>query len=161
MSEIRKIKAGFVGFGEVNTPKEFIVKRCAAAEKMLEKQGVELIKTVPVSDDPDGKNAARAVRELQAGGDFDLLVICVAGWIPSWAVFSVIEHFKHKPMILWGLTGWQNGNRFVTTADQAGTTALRKPMADMGYKFKYVVTYRGQQPRINELVTYAEAARAA
>ncbi len=161
MNEKRKIRAGFVGFGEVNTPKEFIIKRCATAAKMLEQQGIELIKTAPVSDDPAGVNAARAVRELQAGGDFDLLIICVAGWIPSWAVFSVIEHFKHKPMILWGLTGWQDGDRFVTTADQAGTTALRKPMADMGYKFKYVVTYRGQQPRIDEIITYAEAARAA
>ena len=160
MNEIRKIKAGFVGFGEVNTPKEFIVKRCAAAAKMLEQRGIELIKTASVSDDPEGGNAVRAVRELQTGGDFDLLIICVAGWIPSWAVLSVIEHFKHKPMILWGLTGWQDGDRFVTTADQAGTTALRKPMADMGYKFKYVVTYRGQQPGINEIVVYAEAARA-
>ena len=161
MNEIRKIRAGFVGFGEVNTPKEFIVKRCATAAKMLEQQGIELVKTAPVSDDTEGGNAARAVRELQAGGDFDLLIICVAGWIPSWSVFCVIELFKHKPMILWGLTGWQDGDRFVTTADQAGTTALRKPMADMGYKFKYVVTYRGQKPRINEIITYAEAARAA
>ena len=161
MSEIIKIRAGFVGFGEVNTPKEFIVKRCAAAAKMLEQQGIELIKTAPVSDDPEGKHAARAVLDLQSGGEFDLLIICVAGWIPSWAVFSVIESFKHKPMILWGLTGWQDGDRFITTADQAGTTALRKPMADMGYNFKYVVTYRGQQPRINEIITYAEAARAA
>ena len=161
MNEIRKIRAGFVGFGEVNTPKEFIVKRCAAAAKMLEQQGIELIKTAPVSDDPEGKHAARAVLDLQSGGEFDLLIICVAGWIPSWAVFSVIESFKHKPMILWGLTGWQDGDRFITTADQAGTTALRKPMADMGYNFKYVVTYRGQQPRINEIITYAEAARAA
>ena len=160
MNETRKIRAGFVGFGEVNTPKEFIVKRCAAAAKMLEQRGIELIKTASVSDDPEGGNAVRAVRELQTGGDFDLLIICVAGWIPSWAVLSVIEHFKHKPMILWGLTGWQDGDRFVTTADQAGTTALRKPMADMGYKFKYVVTYRGQQPQIAEVITYAEAARA-
>jgi len=35
---MRKIKAGFVGFGEVNTPKEFIVGRCAEAVKILEKK---------------------------------------------------------------------------------------------------------------------------
>jgi L-arabinose isomerase len=160
MNEIRKIKAGFVGFGEVNTPKEFIVKRCASAAKSLEKEGFELFVTTPVCDDPHGKEATRAVTEL-AKNDFDLLIICVAGWIPSWAVFSVIEPFKHKPMILWGLSGWQEGDRFVTTADQAGTTALRKPMDDMGYNFKYIVNYRGGKPRIAELVSYAEAARAA
>ena len=160
MNEIRKIRAGFVGFGEINTPKEFIVRRCAAAAKLLEKEGVELFITAPVCDDPQGKEALRAATEL-AGNDFDLLIICVAGWIPSWAVFSVIEPFKHKPMILWGLSGWQEGDRFVTTADQAGTTALRKPMEDMGYNFKYLVNCRGGKPRIAEIITYAEAARAA
>ena len=160
MSGIRKIKAGFVGFGEVNTPKEFIVDRCNAAANMLENEGLELFITEPVCDDPDGKESARAKTEL-AENDFDLLIICVAGWIPSWAVFDVIEPFKHKPMILWGLSGWQDGDRFVTTADQAGTTALRKPMEDMGYNFKYVVTYRGQEPDVTAIVPYAEAARAA
>lgn len=157
----RKTRAGFVGFGEINTPKEFIVKRCEAAAELLEQQGLELIKTAPVSDDPAGEHAAHAVRELQAAGTFDLLIICVAGWIPSWAVFSVIEPFKHKPMILWGLSGWQDGDKFVTTADQAGTTALRKPMADMGFIFKYVVTFRGQPPQVDEIIKFATAARTA
>ncbi|MDD5727801.1 MAG: hypothetical protein PHV59_04470 [Victivallales bacterium] len=158
---IRKIKAGFVGFGEINTPWEFIDKRCKIAAALLEKQEVELIKTAPVSDDPAGKQATRAANELRNGGDFDLLIICIAGWIPPWAVLAVIEPFRHKPMVLWSLTGWQEGDRFVTTADQAGSTALRAPMAAMGYTFKYVVTYRGQAPRIDEIITYARAARAA
>lgn len=155
------IRAGFVGFGEVNTPREFIDQRCEEAAQLLEREGIELVRTAPVSDDPAGAQAARAVEELKAGPEFDLLVVCVAGWIPSWAVFSVIEPFKHKPILLWGLTGWQAGGRFVTTADQAGTTALRKPMADMGYTFKYVVTYRGQAPRLAEITSYARAAAAA
>jgi L-arabinose isomerase len=158
--KMRSIRAGFVGFGEVNTPKELIVDRCAEAAKWLEKRGLALSMTAPVCDDPGGDTAARAVREL-ARADFDLLIICVAGWIPSWAVFSVIEPFRHKPMVLWGLSGWRERGRFVTTADQAGTTALRKPMEDMGYRFKYVVTYRGRKPRLDAIVSYAEAARAA
>jgi L-fucose isomerase-like protein len=160
MATVRKARAGFVGFGEINTPKELIVNRCAAAARMLEQEGLELFLTAPVCDDPQGNEAARARTEL-AKTDFDLLIVCVAGWIPSWAVFRVIEPFKHKPMVLWGLSGWQDGDRFVTTADQAGTTALRKPMEDMGYKFRYVVTYCGQEPKIDEIVTYAQAACAA
>jgi L-fucose isomerase-like protein len=160
MNEVRKIKAGFVGFGEVNTPEEFIVNRCEAAAALLEKGGMELVKTAPVSDDPAGENAARAVDELK-GYDFDLLIVCVAGWIPSWAVFNVIESFKHKPILLWGLTGWKEGERFVTTADQAGTTALRKPMQDMGYKFKYIVNYRGKNADIEQIMDFARAAMAA
>lgn len=160
MREIRKIRAGFVGFGEVNTPKEFIVGRCNDAAELLEKAGLKLFRTAPVSDDAQGRNVVRAVNELSKN-DFDLLIICVAGWIPSWAVFNVIESFKHKPMILWGLSGWKEGNKFVTTADQAGTTALRKPMEDMGYIFKYIVTYRGEKADIDSIISYGEAARAA
>jgi len=160
MTAIRKVRAGFVGFGEINTPKDLIVNRCAAVATSLKAAGLELFETAPVSDDPQGKEAARAKAEL-ARQDFDVLILCVAGWIPSWAVFNVIESFKHKPMVLWGLTGWQAGHRFVTTADQAGTTALRKPMQDMGYTFDYIVTRRGQTPDVGAVVAYSEAARAA
>lgn len=154
------VKAGFVGFGEVNTPDEFIVERCAEAARAIERAGLKLHAVAPVRDDAGGTHAARAVAEL-AKNDFDLLVLCVAGWIPSWAVLSAIEPFRHKPMVLLGLSGRRQGGRFITTADQAGTTALRKPMEDMGYTFKYLPTYMGQKPRIAELATYARAAQAA
>lgn len=157
---MRKIKAGFVGFGEVNTPREIIVRKCSQARKLLEDQGIELVATEPVSDDPQGPDAARAKAEL-AREDFDLLIVCLAGWIPSHAVISVIDPFRHKPMVLWGLTGWTDGGRFITTADQGGTTALRKPMEDMGFTFKYVVSYRGAAPQVARVVSYAKAARAA
>ena len=160
MTDIRKIKAGFVGFGEVNTPREFIDKRCAAVASLLESNGIDLLTTAPVSDIPDGSDSERAARELGAG-DFDFLVVCIAGWIPSWAVFRVIEPFKHKPILLLGLTGWQEGGRFVTTADQAGTTALRKPMEDMGYRFRYLVAFRGEPVPIEPILAFARAARAA
>ncbi|MBO4528630.1 MAG: hypothetical protein J5743_13440, partial [Victivallales bacterium] len=154
-----KIKAGFVGFGEVNTPREFIDGRVATAAAELEKRGVELVKAAPVSDDPEGKQAARAVAELKKG-EFDALVVCVAGWIPSWAVFKVIEPFKDKPMLLWGLSGWRANGHFVTTADQAGTTALRAPMKAQGYNFKYLVNFKDSKPRYDEAATYLKAASA-
>lgn len=157
---MRRIKAGFVGFGEVNTPREIIVRKCEAARRLLEEQGIELVSTAPVSDDAAGADVARARREL-AAGEFDLLILCVAGWIPSHAVVGVAEPFRHKPMLLWGLSGWQEGGRFITTADQAGTTALRKPMADMGFRFKYVVTYKDAPAPVESILSYARAARAA
>jgi len=156
---MRKIRAAFVGFGEVNTPREFIDKRCEAAAEMLYSRGLEVIKAPPVVDDEQGKSAEEARLALH-GEQFDVLIVCIAGWIPSWAVFKVIEPFKSTPMVLWGLSGWQEGDRFITTADQAGTTALRQPMTDMGYTFKYVVNYRNEEPRVDEIVSYATAARA-
>lgn len=155
-----KITAGFVGFGEINTPREFIDKRCENVIKQIETAGLQLTKTAPVSDDPEGKDAKRAILELSAK-NFDVLIICVAGWIPSWAVFSVIEPFKNKPMILLGLSGWQDGDRFVTTADQAGTTALRKPMQDMGYNFKYIVNLMNKDFPFDDVLSYCKAANVA
>ena len=156
---MRKIKAGFVGFGEINTPRDIIVRKCNQARKHIEAEGIELVWTDPVRDDPDGKDVQRAKKEL-AAEDFDLLIICVAGWIPSHAVIDVIDMFRYKPMLLWGLTGWTEEGRFITTADQAGTTALRKPMEDLGYTFKYVVNFYGGPSPMEEIVSYAKAARA-
>ena len=155
-----KIRAGFVGFGEVNTPRQFIDGRCRTAADELKKRGVELVEASPVSDDPAGEEAARAVAELSQG-DFDALVLCVAGWIPTWAVIKVAEPFRHKPILLWGLSGWRENGRFVTTADQAGTTALRAPMREMGYNFKYLVNKKDSAPRYEEAVRYLRAASAA
>ncbi len=157
---MRTIKAGFVGFGEVNTPRDIIERKCEEARLLLEAGGLELTATAPVSDDPAGQDVARAIADL-GKADFDLLILCVAGWIPSHAVIAIADAFRQKPMVLWGLTGWTEGKRFVTTADQAGTTALRKPMQDLGFRFKYVPTFYGETPEIAPIMSYARAARAA
>lgn len=34
------VKAAFVGFGEVNTPRDIIVKKCSDAEKALKNEGL-------------------------------------------------------------------------------------------------------------------------
>ena len=120
-------KAAFIGFGEVNTPIDIIIRKCEKAAKDLEDAGEELIKVYPVTDDYEEKDIKKAVAALE-GKDFDYLVVCIAGWIPTHAVVKVTEHFRHKPMVLWGLCGWiEADGRLVTTADQAGTTAFSKP----------------------------------
>jgi L-fucose isomerase-like protein len=131
------IRIGFVGFGEVNTPRELIERKCARARQTLLDLGLDLVATPPVSDDPDRVDERRAVADLSRG-DFDALVVCLAGWIPTHTVIDVVTPFKHKPLVVWGLTGELVGGRLVTTADQAGTTALRHPLKTLGFRFKYV-----------------------
>ena len=106
---------------------------------------------------PDGLQAQRAIDEL-AQADFDALVLCVAGWIPSWAVMKIVEQFRHKPILLWGLSGWRANGHFVTTADQAGTTALRAALAEHGCTFKYLVNFKDSAPRYDEAAAYLKAA---
>ena len=156
---MRNVKAGFVGFGEVNTPAEIISRKVGEAEKLLKDLGIDLVRTDPVSDDPHGQQAQRAVQELKRE-QFDLLVVCIAGWIPSWAVIRITSEFADKPMLLWGLTGYTQGGRLITTADQAGTSALRKVFEDLGYRFKYVYESPGGKPKLEQISSFAAAARA-
>lgn len=157
---MRNIRAGFVPFAEVNCPQDFVRNLVDEAKDLLCSQNIDLISTDVVTDDPEERDVQRARSEL-LGQDFDLLVVCIAGWIPTHAVINVIEPLRHKPMLLWGLSGRAEADRFVTTAAQAGTTALRKPMQDMGYNFKYVVNYRDAEVPVDDILSYASAARAA
>lgn len=156
---MKNITVGFVGFGEVNTPRDIIEKKCNAARAALAEAGVTIVETAPVSDDPAGNDVRRAIAELSARR-LDALVVCVAGWIPSHAVISITSEFKHLPMVLWGLAGYYEGNRLITTADQAGTTALRKTMADLGYRFTYVFDYPGKPSRVGAVKDFLLAVSA-
>lgn len=154
-------KIAFIGFGEVNTPVEIIIKKCKDAEDALKSEGLDLISVYPVTDDYEEKDIKRALDTLK-GQDFDALVLCVAGWIPSHAVIKITEKYKHLPMVLWGLCGWiESDGRLVTTADQAGTSALRKTFADLGYKFRYIYDIIGKKTNSKKVADYCTAATAA
>ncbi|MBE6602603.1 MAG: hypothetical protein E7637_08920 [Ruminococcaceae bacterium] len=153
-------KVAFVGFGEVNTPIDVIVRKCEKAAADLEAEGLDLVKVYPITDDYEEKDVKRALTALQ-GQEFDCLVVCVAGWIPTHAVVKVTEQFRHVPMVLWGLCGWYEGDRLVTTADQAGTTGLRATFEGLGYTFKYVYDIIGKKTRSDAVANYCRAAIAA
>ncbi len=154
-------KIAFVGFGEVNTPADIILRKCTAAEAALKAEGLDLISVYPVTDDYEEKDIQKA-KDALAGKDFDALVVCIAGWIPTHAVIKITEEYKHLPMVLWGLCGWiEDDGRLVTTADQAGTSALRKTMADLGYKFKFVYDIIGKKTNSKKVADWCKAATAA
>lgn len=153
------MRAAFVGFGEVNTPIDIIINKCKAAEEALKAEGMDLLSVYPVTDDYEEKDIKKAVAALE-NQSFDVLICCIAGWIPTHAVVKVTEHFRHKPMVLWGLCGWTEGDRLVTTADQAGTTALRKTFYDLGYDFKYIYDIVGLPTNSKKVSRYAIAAAA-
>ncbi len=158
---MKKVKAAFLGFGEVNTPIDIIVRKCENAAKELEQEGLDLIKVYPITDDYEEKDVKKAVAALE-GQSFDCLIVCIAGWIPTHAVVKVTEHFRHVPMVLWGLCGWiESDGRLVTTADQAGTTAIRKTFYDLGYCFKYIYDIIGKPSGASKVARFATASAAA
>ena len=153
-------KIAFAGFGEVNTPVDIIINKCKAASESLKGEDIEVIAHYPIRDDYEEKDVNAAI-DFFRGKQFDALVLCIAGWIPTHAVIKVAEQFRGTPMVLWGLCGWiEDDGRLVTTADQAGTSALRKTMKDLGYTFKYVYDIIGKPSRSAEVVRFAKAASA-
>ncbi len=130
-------QVGFVCFGEVNTPFERLQLKHDQALAELQKKDYELTDAGVVIDDVKYETADRAVSIL-AGKEYDCIILCVAGWIPTHALIRVTDVFRHVPMLLWGLCGWYENGKLVTTADQAGTTAIRPALEAMGYTFKYV-----------------------
>ena len=128
---------GFVCFGEVNTPIECLQHKHDCALKSLDVLRVDWIDAGLVIDDPAYETADAAIAKLE-GQDLSALVLCVAGWVPTHAVIRVTDRFRHLPMVLWGLCGWYEGGRIVTTAEQAGTSALRPALEAMDYTFKFV-----------------------
>lgn len=153
------VKAAFVGFGEVNSPQQLIKNKCLEAREEIESLGIKLITTDHVTDDPKGMDVERAIKDLKKN-EFDLLIICLAGWIPSHAVIAITNEFKCKPMILWGLAGDIENGRVITAAPQAGTTAIRKVFEDLGYKFKYLYNIIGKPSPLNKIKSFALAASA-
>ena len=154
------IKAGFVGFGEINSPKKLIDDKCLIALNEVKSLGIEIVTTDTVTDDPKGNDVIRAIEDLKKD-DFDFLIICLAGWIPSHAVITITTEFKSKPMILWGLAGDMENGHIVTAAAQAGTTALRKVFEDLGYKFKYIYNIIGKPSPLDKIKSFALAASTA
>ncbi len=158
---MNKVKrAGFVCFGEVNTPYERLQIKHDAALRSLAELEMEVTDAGIVIDDAQYKTADAAIEKLKSS-EFCCLIVCVAGWIPSHAVIRVTDAFRHTPMILWGLCGWREGSHLVTTADQAGTTALRPAFEAMGYQFKYLYNVLGKPEPLDQIQAFVDAAYAA
>ena len=149
-------KIGFVCFGEVNTPIERLQMKHAEGLEIIRSLGYEVTDAGLVIDDPAYETADAAVAKLE-GLDMSCLVLCVAGWIPTHAVIRVTDHFRHIPMLLWGLCGWKENGRIITTAEQAGTTALRPALEALGYSFKYVYNIIGKPYPLQKLDAYLTA----
>ena len=149
-------KIGFVCFGEVNTPIERLQMKHDEALEVLGGLSYDLTDGGLVIDDPAYQTADAAVAKLQ-GLDMSCLVVCVAGWVPTHAVIRVTDHFRHIPVLLWGLCGWKENGRIITTAEQAGTTALRPALEALGYTFKYVYNVIGKPYPLKKLDAYLSA----
>ena len=151
-----KTNIGFVCFGEVNTPIERLRMKHDEALGVLRGLGYEPLDGGLVIDDERYETADAAIEKLR-GFDMSALVVCVAGWVPTHAVIRVTDPWRHVPMLLWGLCGWMENGRLITTAEQAGTTALRPAFEALGYRFKYVYNIVGKDYPTKKISAFLDA----
>ena len=156
---MKKNTVGFVCFGEVNTPIEKLQEKHDEALKQLCAVVEGVVDGGLVIDDPAYETADAAYAKI-AGQDLSCLVVCVAGWIPTHAVIRVTDHFRHVPMLLWGLCGWKENGRIITTAEQAGTTALRPAFEALDYTFKYIYNIIGKPWPMERIAGFIAACNA-
>lgn len=155
------VKTAFVCFGEINTAMERLVIKHDEAISYLNSLGIETIDCGIVIDDAQYASAEKAIAILKKNRDVSSLALCVAGWVPSHTVIRVVDGFREKPMLLWGLCGWKEGNRIVTTAEQAGTSALRSTLEELDYSFKYVYNSIGLPFPEKKILSFLTACNAA
>ena len=148
---------GFIGFGEVNTPIERLELKHDQALEILSVLDANIVDAGLVIDDPEYKTADAAIAKLW-GKDMCCLIVCVEGWIPTHAVVRVTDKFKHLPILLWGMCGWHDRGHIVTTADQAGTTAIRPAFEALDYKFKFVYSVMDKPAPIEKIRSFVDAA---
>ena len=158
MKHIKKV--AFICFGEINTPYERLQRKHDDALAALSALDMEIIDAGIVIDDPEYKTADAAIERLR-GGNFSSVIVCLAGWVPTHAVIRVTDHFRHLPLLLWGLCGWMENGHIVTTAEQAGTSALRPALEELGYTFKFVYDFIGEEEPIESFWAFVRAADAA
>ncbi len=151
---------GFIGFGEINTPIERLNLKHDQALETLSALDANIVDAGLVIDDAEYKTADAAIAKLW-GKDLSCLIVCVEGWIPTHAVIRVTDKFRHLPILLWGMCGWHHDRgHIVTTADQAGTTAIRPAFEELGYKFKYVYSVMDRPAPIEKIRSFVDAAYA-
>lgn len=155
-----KNTVGFVCFGEVNTPFHRLQEKHDRAVESLKGLEIDLVDAGIVIDDPQYAAADRAQAVLSKQ-NLNALILCVAGWVPTHAVIHTIDPFRGLPMLLWGLCGAIEHGRIVTTAEQAGTTAIRPVLEAMDYTFKYVYNIIGKPEPMREISAFLRAAYAA
>jgi L-fucose isomerase-like protein len=132
---MQPLKAGYVSFGTQFYEPGRLKEISARAEKQLEKAGIELVRTDPVYG--EDREPERAIEELKAQ-EWDFLIANIINWIEVRGVTRVLLAFRDRPVLLYSFGGFTEGDTLISPAAGAGTTAIRYPLEQWGFKFKYL-----------------------
>lgn len=149
-----KLKAGYVAFGTQYYEPSRLKEISARAEKQLIEAGIELVKTDPVFG--EDKEPERAIKELKAK-EWDFLIANIVNWVEIRGVTRVLLEFHDKPIVLYSFGGFTEGDTLISPAAGAGSTALRYPLEQWGFKFKYLFNAPDSPMDVDAIVKFGRA----
>jgi L-fucose isomerase-like protein len=150
------LKAGYVSFGTQFYEPGRLKEISGRAEKQLRDAGIELHRTDPVFG--EGKEPERAIGELKKG-EWDFLIANIINWIEVRGVTRVLLSFRDRPVLLYSFGGFTEGDTLISPAAGAGTTAIRYPLEQWGFRFKYLFNAPDAPMDTGGIVAFGRAAQ--
>jgi L-fucose isomerase-like protein len=151
-----KLKAGYVSFGTQYYKPENLKAISARAESQLEAAGIELARTDPVTG--EGREPERAIAELKSR-DWDFLIANIVNWIEVRGVTRVLMAFRDRPILLYSMGGFTEGDTLICPAAGAGLAAIRYPLERWGFRFKHLFNAPDTPIDVEGIVKFGRAAR--
>jgi L-fucose isomerase-like protein len=155
---MEKLRAGYVSFGTMFYEPKRLEEISTRAEAQLTDAGIELVRTNPVFG--EGKEPERAIRELKKA-DWDFLIANIINWTEVRGVTRVLLEFRDKPVVLYSFGGFTEGDTLISPAAGAGATAIRYPLEQWGFKFKYFFNAPDSPMDVDSIVKFGRAVQTA
>ncbi len=155
---MEKLKAGYVSFGTQYYKPENLKAISARAESQLEAAGIELARTDPVTG--EGREPERAIAELKSR-DWDFLIANIVNWIEVRGVTRVLMAFRDRPVLLYSMGGFTEGDTLICPAAGAGLAAIRYPLERWGFRFKHLFNAPDTPIDVEGIVKFGRAAQTA
>jgi L-fucose isomerase len=152
------LQAGYVSFGTQYYKPENLKMISARAEKQLAAAGIELLCTDPVTG--EGREPERAIAELKRG-DWDFLIANIVNWIEVRGVTRVLMEFRDRPILLYSMGGFTEGDTLICPAAGAGLAAIRYPLERWGFRFKHLFNAPDTPIDVQGIVKFGRAAQTA
>ena len=113
---MRKPNVLFVPFRFADYPEDLVNSQTATARQLVEGMAMDLVSTHQVVTEED---ADRLKREFSAAA-FDCVILFIPTWIEPPLAVRAAKSFFGRPLVVWGLTTFQNEDWRVHMGGTAG-----------------------------------------
>ncbi|MFB3881243.1 MAG: hypothetical protein ACE149_08260 [Armatimonadota bacterium] len=155
---MRNIRATVVGLGFRGYSDDAVGPIVKRVQDDLASAGVEIVSSHTVMDYDDGLAVTDAIR----GDESDLLLGIVASWCDARGAMPVLTAYPERPLLLYSTGGRTRGDGALwSPAAGAGAPGILEPLRAGGRRFSYVYEKPDQSTRVDALMPFCRAARAA